>query len=91
MAEVDQVEQEVTPEERAIEMKKLMNAARGADEKFDEYQVRRRAVNKMIKERLRSGAYIYENKFVPVPGEIDAETGETRQRGVPYVKEEVNA
>lgn len=82
---------EVNVEDRAIELKKMMSAARLPDEKFDEYQVRRRAVNAMIKQRLRTGNYIYENQFVPVAGEIDVETGEPRMRGVPYVKGVVNA
>lgn len=92
MADVKSLSQEVQPqaeytaEERAIELKKMMSAARHPDEKFDEYQVRRRTVNKMIKERLKTGTYVYENKFVPVAGTMDAETGEPKLRGVPYVK-----
>lgn len=73
-------------EDRAAELKKLMSAARHPDEKFDEYQVRRRAVNKMIKERLKSASYVYENKFVDVPGTMDPETGESQKKGIPYVK-----
>lgn len=78
--------QDFTADERAAEIKKLMSAARHPDEKFDEYQVRRRAVTKMIRERLKSGEYIYENKFVDVPGTIDPETGECKKKGIPYVK-----
>lgn len=79
-------QQEFTAEERAAELKKLMSAARHPDEKFDEYKLRLRAVNKMIKARLSSGEYIYENRFVPVPGTTDPETGEPRMKGIPYVK-----
>lgn len=82
----EEVKQEYTAEERAAELKKMMSAARHPDEAFDEYQVRRRTVNKMLKERLRTGEYIYENKFVPVPGTADPETGEPKLRGIPYVK-----
>lgn len=78
--------QDFTAEERAAELKKMMSAARHPDEKFDEYKVRRRAVNAMIKQRLRTGEYIYENKFVDVPGTLDPETGESQKRGIPYVK-----
>ena len=78
--------QEFTAEERATELKKMMSAARLPDEKFDEYQVRRKAVNAMIKARLRTGEYVYENKFVDVPGTMDPETGESQKRGIPYVK-----
>lgn len=73
-------------EDRAVELKKLMSAARHPDEKFDEYQTRRRAVNAMIKQRLKTGEYIYENKFVDVPGTMDPETGESQKKGIPYVK-----
>lgn len=78
--------QEFTAAERAAELKKMMNPARHADEKFDEYQVRRRAVNAMLKQRLRHGEYVYENKFVAVPGTTDPETGEPKMKGIPYVK-----
>ena len=78
--------EEAKVEDRAAELKKLMSAARLPDEKFDEYQTRRRAVNAMIKQRLRTGEYVYENKFVDVPGTLDPETGESQKRGIPYVK-----
>lgn len=94
MAEVNAVSEAVeaqdvkdyTPEERAAELKKMMSPARLAGESFSDYKDRRTVVNKMMKVRLRGAGYLYENKFVPVPGTEDPETGEPMMKGVPYVK-----
>lgn len=71
---------------RNEELKTSLNPARNAGESFEDYKVRRAAVNKVLKQRLSGGEYVYENKFVAVPGTEDPETGQPKMKGIPYVK-----
>lgn len=71
---------------RSEELRTSLNPARNAGESFEDYKVRRAAANKVLKMRLKGGSYFYENKFVPVPGTEDPETGQPVLKGIPYVK-----
>jgi hypothetical protein len=66
-------------------MQTNLTPARLSTESFADYKVRRAAGQAEVKKHLR-GSYFYAMRWYDVPGTMDAETGESEQRGISYRK-----